>query len=450
MDLRPQPKLLGLPLLLVVCLAFECAPTRADEIELSKFHPAKAPTPKNLMLKEGDRLAICGDSITEQKMYSRIMEDYLTMCVPELKVTVRQYGWSGEKAPGFLKRMTNDCLRFKPTIATTCYGMNDHEYRSYEPRIGNTYRSNSMAVVEAFLANGVRVIQGSPGCVGKVPSWHSAGRYTVEDLNLNLCNLRDIDIEIARQEKVGFADVFWPMLCAGAQAQQVYGTNYAIAGKDGVHPGWAGHTVMAYAFLKAMGLDGQIGTFAIDLRNNTMKVSEGHNVRSANSGDFEIESSRYPFCACLEPGQAAKSYPVCGNDDVSKDSTIISGMSLVPFNQDLNRFMLVATHGKAAQYLVTWGNSSKSFSAEQLAGGVNLVEAFPSNPFSEAFAKVDATVAAKQAYETTQIKKDFHSSEAKEGMDAVVARTEKERAPFVVAVAEAFVPVTHHIKIQAQ
>src|SRR5215472_4964431 len=175
MDLRPQPKSFCVPLLLVICLSFECALTRADEIELSKFHPAKAPTPKNLVLKEGDRLAICGDSITEQKMYSRIMEDYLTMCVPELKVAVRQYGWSGEKASGFLKRMTNDCLRFKPTIATTCYGMNDHEYRSYEARIGNTYRSNSMAIVEAFLANGARVIQGSPGCVGKVPSWHSAG-----------------------------------------------------------------------------------------------------------------------------------------------------------------------------------------------------------------------------------------------------------------------------------
>src|SRR5262245_41310005 len=101
-----------------------------------KFHPEKAPRATKLLLQPGDKLAICGDSITEQKMYSRIMEDYLTVCVPELNVTVRQYGWSGERAPGFLKRMTNDCLRFHPTIATTCYGMNDHEYRSYEPRIG--------------------------------------------------------------------------------------------------------------------------------------------------------------------------------------------------------------------------------------------------------------------------------------------------------------------------
>ena len=170
---------------------------KPNDIRLEPFKPVKAPQPRGLVFKHGDRLAICGDSITEQKMYSRIIEDYLTMCEPELNVTVRQYGWGGERASGFLARMTNDCLRFKPTIATTCYGMNDHEYRPYEDRIGQTYRENSTAIVEAFKANGVRVIQGSPGCVGKVPGWQKRTNDTVTDLNLNLCQLRNIGIEIA-------------------------------------------------------------------------------------------------------------------------------------------------------------------------------------------------------------------------------------------------------------
>jgi hypothetical protein len=210
---------------------------QTPEASLEKFKPVPAPKNSGLFLKHGDRLAICGDSITEQKMYSRIMEDYLTMCVPELDVTVRQYGWSGERAPGFLGRMTNDCLRFHPTVATTCYGMNDHEYRPYEDRIGNTYRSNSVAIVEAFKANGVRVVEGSPGCVGKMPGWVKSANGTVDDLNMNLCNLRNIGIEIAEKEHVRFADVFWPMMTAEAKARQVFGTNYAIAGGDGVHPG---------------------------------------------------------------------------------------------------------------------------------------------------------------------------------------------------------------------
>jgi len=94
--------------------------TKPDDPYFAKFSAVRAPTPAGLVLKPGDRLAICGDSITEQKMYSRILETYLTVCVPELEITVRQYGWSGERAPGFLARMTNDCLRFRPTIATSC------------------------------------------------------------------------------------------------------------------------------------------------------------------------------------------------------------------------------------------------------------------------------------------------------------------------------------------
>ena len=419
-----------------------------NDIHLDQFKPLKAPKPHGPLLRQRDRLAICGDSITEQKMYSRLMEDYLTMCEPELQVSVRQYGWGGERAPGFLARMTNDCLRFKPTIATTCYGMNDHEYRAYEDRIGETYRSNSTAIVEAFKANGVRVIQGSPGCVGKVPRWTPRTNDTLMDLELNLCHLRDIGIQVAEKEHAGFADVFWPMLTAGVAAQKEYDPKYAIAGGDGVHPGWAGHTVMAYAFLKAMGLKGDIGLFIVDVKKNKMITSPGHVLVSAKDGEFTIKSSRYPFCACVPADQAAASYPVCEKDDPAKDNSIRSAMTLIPFNQELNRLTLKANNVKTARsYKVTWGSESKTFTGYQLERGINLAAEFPCNPFCEAFAKVDAAVAAKQAYETKQIKQAFRSPEVKTDMEGVAASTEKEREPLAAAIRAAFVTVTHTIGI---
>jgi lysophospholipase L1-like esterase len=423
---------------------------KPDDASLQQFQPVKAPPPAGLVLKKGDRVAICGDSITEQKRYSRLMEDYLTVCVPELNITVRQFGWGGEKAPGFLARMTNDCLRFKPTVATTCYGMNDHEYRPFEDSIGQKYRTNSEAIVEAFKAHRVRVIQGSPGCVGKVPSWSRHPEYTVMDLNLNLCNLRNIGIEVARKDRAGFADVFWPMLTVGLEAQKKYGTNYAIAGKDGVHPGWAGHTVMAYAFLKALGLNGEIGTFVVDLKRNKLKVSKGHELLSAKDGVFQVKSTRYPFCVCAPTEQAGDSYPLCSEDDPTRDTSIRSGMTLIPFNAELNRLTLVARNGKMGTYKVTWGDESRTYTADVLARGINLAAEFPENPFSAAFARVDAAVAAKQAFETRQIKQAFRSAQAKTDMEAVAAQTEKEREPLAEAIKAAFVPVTHTIKIEEQ
>ncbi len=419
--------------------------TKPSDPYFEKFKPRKGPQPAGLVLKHGDRLAIAGDSITEQKMYSRVMETYLTVCVPELEITARQYGWGGETAPGFLARMTNDCLRFKPTIATTCYGMNDHGYRPYEASIGDRYRKASTGIVQSFKANGVRVIQGSPGCVGVKgqAGWDAAG---VESKNLNLCELRNIGVEIAQQEQVGFADVFWPMLQAGFTGNQKYGEGYHIAGGDGVHPGWAGHLMMAYAFLKSFGLDGDIGTFTVDLKKNTTVVSKGHALRlvpkshrngapNTETTELVIKSSRYPFCA---------------TGDVKLDNNIRSAMTLAPFNQDLNRLMLVAKNGKAKNYSVTWGVETKTYSGEQLARGVNLAADFVVNPFSEAFAKVEAAVAAKQNYETQQIKGAFRSPEAKADMEGVAARTEAERAPLAAAIKTAFVPVTHTIKIEAQ
>jgi hypothetical protein len=430
--------------------------TKPSDSYFAAFMPVAAPQPKKLLLKKGDRLAICGDSITEQRKYSRIMEDYLTMCVPQLQVTVRQYGWSGEKAPGFLSRMTNDCLRFDPTIATTCYGMNDFEYRPYEDRIGKAYTDSQTAIVESFKAHGTRVVLGSAGSLGRIPFWAPQLNDTLQDLNLSQCHLRNIDIAIAQQERVGFADVFWPMLVAGFNAHQEYGMGYALNGTDGVHPGWAGHTIMAYAFLKALGLDGNIGTFTVNLKRGKMKVSKGHKVISANDGVFVIESSRYPFCPCVD-APAAADYPVCGEDALTNFQSIRSGMSLVPFNQDLNRLILIVKNGTATSYKVTWGDDSKVFTADELAQGINLAVEFPHNPFTTQFAKVDAAVAAKQEYETDEIKNQFEAQgknlsreQIDARTDAAVAAAETKRSELAADIAAKFAPVTHTIKIEAQ
>ncbi len=70
------------------------------------------------------------------------------------------------------------------------------------------------------------------------------------------------------------------------------------------------------------------------------------------------------------------------------------------------------------------------------------------NPFCDAFKKMDDAVAAKQAYETKQIKQVFHSKKAKANMDKAVADTEAERSPLAAAIANAMGPVRHSIAIR--
>jgi lysophospholipase L1-like esterase len=426
---------------LLVVVAFLVAPLAAQPWEtlpsdpyFATYHLLAAPAP-GTVLQPGDRLAICGDSITEQKMYSRILETYLTVCVPELQITVRQFGWSGEKAPGFLARMDNDVLRFGPTVATTCYGMNDHNYQPYQDEYGNLYRDTSRAVIRRFQAHRVRVVLGSPGTVGKMPAWVKRASGTVEDLNHSLAEFRNIDVRLAAEEHAAFADVFRLMLIGGFAAQRRCGNDYMISGKDGVHPGWAGHLVMAYAFLKAMGLDGQIGTITMDLADGRATATEGHRILATAPGRAEIESTRYPFCAA---GPA------------DSDGSIRSGMTLVPFNQELNRLALIVRHAAPGRYIVTWGETSRTYSSEELARGVNLAADFETNPFSAAFQRVDEAVAKKQAYETRQIKDLFHGPEGKADMEMTTTLTEKVRTPLADAIRAAFVPVRHTIRIETE
>jgi lysophospholipase L1-like esterase len=437
---RPNSLLPAALVAVVILLNLPCAVRAADyeakpaDAYFLKFNPRKAPTPGPLILKEGDRLAIIGDSITEQKMYSRIIETYLTVCVPELKITARQFGWSGETAEGFVQRMTNDCLRFNPTVATLCYGMNDHKYRPFDMENEQWYADNYSTIVRALKAAGATVVLGSPGCIGKVPPWTKSDKYTRDEMNINLCALRDCDIALAKELQTPFADVFWTMYKAGYDGQTRYGADYAVSGKDGVHPGWAGHLVMAYTYLRAMGLDGDIGTLTVDLGAQTATATAGHTVESFKDNQLTVVSTKYPFCA---------------GGDTNSDSSVRSGTTLVPFFQELSRFQLVVTNARAMQYNIIWGNTTNTYTSVQLAGGVNLAADFVDNPFCESFRRVDEAVAAKEAYETRQIKEVFHSKEGLADMDKAVETTEAERAPLAKAIADAMTPVRHTILIQA-
>lgn len=417
------------------------APVFAKELpplpaELSAYVLDPAPEPQGLQLKKGDRVAICGDSITEQKKYSVILESYLTACVPDLEITCRQYGWSGEQAGGFLRRMESDVLRFQPTYATTCYGMNDFRYVPFDNAMGEEFRKNETAMVETFKKAGTRVLLGSSGIIDSVPAWVKSAAGSREDLNQSLSKFRNIGIQVAAAEQVGFADLYRPMLLADYQADRTLGEDFKVAGKDGVHPAWAGQMVMAYGFLKGMGLDGDLGTITFDPAANQASASAGHEVVSCADGKITLKSSKLPFAP--------------GPGDLKNDDSIRAGLALVPFDDELNRFILKIESPTAANYEVSWGETTKAYTAEQMKAGVNLAKDFEANPLQAPFKRIWDAVEAKQAYETRQIKTLVHGPEGAADLEATFAITEKARAKLVKALSETKQPAEHAIVVRTR
>ena len=407
--------------------------------------PVKAPAPARAaapacLLNPGDVVAIVGDSITEQKIYSKFIETYLIGSSEVSDVTCYQLGWGGETAFGFLGRMDNDLMPLKPTVVTLCYGMNDGRYVAFDAAIGKGYGDPLTKIVTKLKAAKVRVVVGSPGVV----DLNTFGRVGPIVYNDNLNRLGGIAHQIATANGMTFTNVHETMMTAMKASKAALGKMYAVAGPDGVHPGEDGHLLMAQAFLNGLGCAGNIAKIEVDMSGKAT-ASPGHEVLSADAGHVKLKSTRYPFC--FHGGE--------------KDANgTVSILPYTPFNQQLNRFMLVVKGLSTPKATVQWGKTSKTFTKQQLEAGVNLAAEFINNPFVPAFDKLMAAVAAKQNFETLMIKNTLNplsrlpaqmpgDQEVAGAVKTIDSRLKAKEADLQKLAHAAKVPVEHEVIITA-
>jgi hypothetical protein len=397
-----------------------------------------APLRADLLLQPNDLVAITGDSITEQKRYSVLIEDYLLMCQPATGLNALQLGSGGAGAYVGGMRAPFNIAPFHPQVATMLYGMNDGQYQPLNEPMAAGFRKGTQDTIEAYKKLGIRtILVSSPTCICVKGQTADQVMY-----NHTLAAFGDMAKKIAADEGVAFTDthgIMAAVIAKGVAADPAYNL-----GPDGVHQEWAGHLIMAYAMLKGLGCDGAIGTITVDLAANTATGTPGQKIVSTQNGAVQIESSRYPFCFTGDP----------------KDpQSTLNVINYLPFNNDLNRYLLVVKNLTGSKAQVTWGATTKEFSKADLAKGVNLAAAFAGdNPFSAAFAKVNDAVVAQQTHETGLTKywlggmHDLQTSLPDQAamLDQITQVGIKERNRFAEAAAAAVVPVDHTIKIEPE
>ncbi len=404
--------------------------------------------PAASLLPPNARVAIIGDSITEQKLYTKYMEAYLLACTGRKDIHVMQFGWSGETAGGFANRCANDLAAFAPNVATTCYGMNDGGYQPWKDSIGQGYEANMRNVLKQLTAVGVKhIVVGSPGAVDSksfAPRPSFGGKDSAAGYNDTLAHLRDIAKKLAAESNQTFGNVHNAMFDAMPKAKALLGENYPVCGGDGFHPGPNGQLLMAYAFLKALGVDGDIGTITVDLKGATTATA-GHKVLTSAAGKAELESARWPFCFDADPKSANSTRSI---------------LPFAPFNEDLNRLTLKVKNLAGAKAKVTWGAASQDFTKEQLEAGVNLAAEFPATPFDASFAKLVDVLGRKQQFETAMIKglvtnlRQF-GNEAKadpelaKAFDTVKAKLQARQQQLDADARKTLVPVKHSLTVTA-
>lgn len=394
------------------------------------------------------RVAVVGDSITEQKLYSKYIECWLLACSGIPDVQVMQFGWSGERADGFARRADSDLDLFDPTVVTLCYGMNDGGYQPWKPEIGAAYEANMRKVLERVDAVGAKtVVVGSPGAVDTNffrPGQTMGVRPAHVAYNDTLAHLRDIDKRLAAETGRRFADVHAAMIDAMAKANAVRGPGYDVCGRDGFHPGPNGQLLMAYAFLKGLAVDGGIAEIVVDAKAGTATATAGQTVAgvrtTADGTTVDLESRRWPFCF---EGDAAT-----GTRSI---------LPFVPFNEDLNRYVLTVKDLSAPRAKITWGGVTKEYTREQLTAGINLAAEFPTTPFDGPFAALQSAVGEKQSFETFMIKQvapnlrqipfAADDAEAKAAMAVIESRLLDRWRALEKKARDLLVPVRHAVTI---
>src|ERR1035438_3324400 len=122
-------------------------------------------------LHDGDIIVFYGDSITEQKLYTSDIENYVLTRFPERHIRFINSGVGGDKVGGGWAgpidlRLARDVFAYRPTMITIMLGMNDGYYRPFDPEIETTFEDGYRHIVARIQAElpqvGLTLLKPSP------------------------------------------------------------------------------------------------------------------------------------------------------------------------------------------------------------------------------------------------------------------------------------------------
>lgn len=328
---------------------------------LSVLIPRLAEAQGNFGLRNGDRVVFYGDSITDQRLYTTFVEEFVVTRFPNMKVSFVHSGWGGDRVTGggggpIDLRLERDVIAYKPTVMTIMLGMNDGSYRAFEPRIFDTYARGYEHIVDKVkqALPGIRftLIQPSPfDDVTRAPNFE--GGY-----NAVLVRYGQFVKELAEKHKAGVADLNTSVVAALQKANSLDSAQAQKLVPDRVHPAPAGHLLMAAALLKAWNAPATVSAVTIDAAAKRV-------TREENTRVTELRGD-----SALTWTQEDRALPMPLN---LSDAVIDLALRSSDFVATLDQQPLQVNGLTAARYtLKIDGTEVGTFPREQLAQGVNL------------------------------------------------------------------------------
>lgn len=202
---------------------------------------------QNIIVKDGEKIAFLGDSITQFGFQQPI--GYVNLVIAGLaangiKATPIPAGISGNTSADMIKRI-DGVLSRKPDWMTLSCGVNDvwHGARGGVPL--EDYKTNIRQIVDKATAANVKVIILTSTMIHEDPK---------DPLNVQLVDYNNFLKDLAKEKNFPVADLNADMQTQVA-ALQTAGKRGNVLTVDGVHMNPYGNFMMAAGVLKAMGLN---------------------------------------------------------------------------------------------------------------------------------------------------------------------------------------------------
>lgn len=312
-------------------------------------------------LKSGDRVVFYGDSITDQRLYTTFVETFVRTRFPGLNVSFVHSGWGGDRVTGggggpIDLRLRRDVAAYKPTVVTIMLGMNDGRYRPFDQGVFDWYKTGYELMLKDLKSVApearITLIRPSPYDEVTRPAISGGGYNTV------MVKFGDLLQQMASQQGMQVADLNGPVV---RMLEEAKSSNAEVAARiipDRVHPGPAGHLIMAAALLESWGAPGLVSNVEIDARVGKVVSSDNTTVSGLTAADG------------LSWTQTDRSLPMPVNLD---DATMALAVKSGGFLEKMDRETLKVGGLQTGYYALRIDGSQVAvFTAEQLGTGLNL------------------------------------------------------------------------------
>jgi lysophospholipase L1-like esterase len=225
------------------------------------------------------RIMVVGDSITQKHTWVSVFDYYLQKTYPAAEIDMIGVGLSSETASGLSEEATRSYPRpwiherldrllelIKPETVIVCYGMNDGIYHPQSSERMAAYQEGMKSLIEKCRKAGASefILMTPPPFdpVSAILKKESFGpdsdnaysyKYPYKEYDDVLADYGDWIQTLDNGEDIVVADIH-QVMAAYTDQQRVISPDFSLS-KDGVHPEFAGHLLMANTLLKRIGVE---------------------------------------------------------------------------------------------------------------------------------------------------------------------------------------------------